>query len=167
MEFTDPTQNEPGFLLQRELLIKLNLSPDNPPEWFPGRRVLPATVSLEERASTVTGTDRRSNPQTATEHLYQPVQQNQQTRPLKRALFSTNESSDQSSVNHTGQTGGPIRPVHPQMSDQNRHPLLGEIPEEQIETEALFDDDDYLLASAVENFENMASTNTGNTIEGK
>nr|CUU99568.1 hypothetical transcript [Hymenolepis microstoma] len=167
VEFADPTQNEPDLILQRELLTKLDLPPDNPPEWFPGRRVLPVTNSSEERSSTVIGTDHQPSTQTATEQLYQPPdQQNNQNRPLKRILFSTDESTNQPSVNSTHQTG-PIQTIRPQTSRQNPHPLIEEIPEEQIEAEALFDDDDYLLASAVENFENMASTSTGDTIEGK
>ncbi|VDO01491.1 unnamed protein product [Rodentolepis nana] len=168
VEFADPTQNEVDLILQRELLIKLDLSPDNPPDWFPGRRVLPATTnSSEERGSTVTGTDRQSNARTATEQLRQPpTQQSVQNRPLRSVLFSTDDSTNQPSVNSTHQAGS-IQTVRSQTSRQNLHPLTEGIPEEQIETEALFDDDDYLLASAVENFESMASTGTGNAIEGK
>lgn len=140
--------------------MKLNLPPDNPPEWFPGRRVLPPTVTSQERVSTITQSDRQPDPQPPPERQTQQtpaVQQNPQSRPLKRALLSTGQSTAQP---------GSSRSVHSLINDGAPHPLAN-ILEEQIEAEDLLDDDDFLLASAVENFENMASAGTSNATQSK
>ena len=83
-----------GGLLQRELLRKLNLPPDNPPDWFPGRRSLPTCDSNANR-------------------------------------------------NDPGTTSATVQP--PQQAKQ------------EPEVVELFDEDDLLLASAVENYENLAA----------
>lgn len=149
MEPSDPTRSGPEFLLQHELLTKLNLPPDNPPEWFPCRRVLPTTASTEACATGIINsiTEGRLDPQTATER-FQPSGQHQQYR---RTIFSGDGGSSPTNF-------APL--AHPQGSDHHRQ-TEGGITEEKSEVEAFLDDDDFLLASVVENFENMASAAGG------
>ncbi|KAM7539122.1 hypothetical protein Aperf_G00000057186 [Anoplocephala perfoliata] len=148
VEFSDPNQNRPDLLLQRELLTKLNLPPDSPPDWFPCRRVLPMAVSSEAHVPGVTNgvNERQPDPQTATGRPQPPVRRQQ----YRRAIFSEDRGSDPSS-SRSGLS------AHPQDSDHHQQTEEG-VAEEQIEEEALLDDDDFLLASVVENFESTTST---------
>ncbi|KAL5965366.1 RecQ-mediated genome instability protein 1 [Taenia solium] len=102
VDFAETGERRMEALLQRELLMKLNLPPDNPPEWFPGQRRLPAST---------TGA-------------------------------TTNNTNDNVASNTTD--------VAPQLPERNAE---GKVRED----EDLFDDDDLLLASAVEDFESLAA----------
>ncbi|KAL5105224.1 RecQ-mediated genome instability protein 1 [Taenia crassiceps] len=99
VEFTEAGERRMEALLQRELLMKLNLPPDNPPEWFPGQRHLPTEANI-------------------------------------------NNAND----NIANSTIG----VAPQLPERN-------VADEAREGEDLFDEDDLLLASAVEDFESLAA----------
>lgn len=89
-------------LLQRELLMKLNLPPDNPPEWFPGQRHLPTSI--------------------------------------------TEANTNNTNGNMTSNTPD----VAPQLPERNAGG-------EEREEADLFDEDDLMLASAVEDFESLAA----------
>ena len=100
-------ENKLDVILQRELLKKLNLPPDNPPDWFPGRRNLPSSINTDSS--------------------------------------NANIKSDNISGN---------RLAAPSV-EQQWAPEAGVKTEK--EAEELFDEDDLLLASAVDNFENLAT----------
>ncbi|VDK20475.1 unnamed protein product [Taenia asiatica] len=102
VDFAETVERRMEALLQHELLMKLNLPPDNPPEWFPGRRRLPASTTEA----------------------------------------NTNNTNNNVISNTTD--------VAPQPLDRSAE---GRVRED----EDLFDDDDLLLASAVEDFESLAA----------
>ncbi|VDM30610.1 unnamed protein product [Hydatigera taeniaeformis] len=106
VQFEEAGERRMEAFLQRELLLKLNLSPDNPPEWFPGQRHL-STSTTKATASNATDNIAGST----TDVVPQP----------------------------------PARPVE----DKRR------------EEGDLYDEDDLLLTSAVEDFESLVAAAVG------
>ncbi|CDS38185.1 recQ mediated genome instability protein 1 [Echinococcus multilocularis] len=102
VEFEETGERRTEALLQRELLMKLNLPPDRPPEWFPGHR-----------------------------HL----------------LTSTTEATTTNTTDN----------ITSNTTDVALRPAERKVGSELNEEEDLFDEDDLLLASAVEDFESLAA----------